>query len=284
MTSFYKKESLILRWSTFLLMLLNAWVLKPIVYARAVQPRVERTDPSHAAVRSLWWRLTPVGWMQFMNFMLFLSSNKKNTLPRSSLYLDSFVVMNMLMTVQVKGGQANGDRRANATRLRYWKEISDPRLFPTKIDLVFACFRCIPVPCSLCMCRSLANPRVFGSGASKWLARTNQMVLPKPCATPARPVELRLGTGRQKFTRQVAAFFLRWTCERLLTSSEKRTTRPRRGKARSHGVWSGALLWLFFWISIGVSHSIVLFREFMIWCMYLVDREQQQTGRGIFRS
>ena len=96
--------------------------------------------------------VTPVGWMQFMNFMLFLSSNKKNTLPRSSLYLDSFVVMNMLMTVQVKGGQANGDRRANATRLRYWKEISDPRLFPTKIDLVFACFRCIPVPCSLCMC------------------------------------------------------------------------------------------------------------------------------------
>ena len=176
MTTFYKKESLILRWSTFLLMLLNAWVLKPIVYARAVQPRVERTDPSHAAVRSLWWStqtwekllqlwlilfgimlffpldVTPVGWMQFMNFMLFLSSNKKNTLPRSSLYLDSFVVMNMLMTVQVKGGQANGDRRANATRLRYWKEISDPRLFPTKIDLVIACFRCIPVPCSLCMC------------------------------------------------------------------------------------------------------------------------------------
>ena len=129
------------------------------------------------------------------------------------------------------------------------------------------------------------NP-IFGSGASKWLARTNQMVLPKPCATPSRPVELRLGTGRQKFIRQVAAFFLRWTCERLLTSSEKRTTRPRRGKARSHAVWSGALLCFFFWISISVSHIIVLFRFFffLIWCMYLVDREQQQTGRGIFRS
>ena len=30
----------------------------------------------------------------------------------------------------------------------------------------------------------------------------------------------------------MAAFFLRWTCERLLTSgTEKRSTRPRRGKA-----------------------------------------------------
>lgn len=104
-------------------MLLNAWVLKPIVYARAVQPRVERTDASSVAVRSLrgvnpnvgevatalvytFWNyvffspldVTPVGWMQVMNFMLFLTSNKKNTLPRSSLHLDSFVVMNMFMT------------------------------------------------------------------------------------------------------------------------------------------------------------------------------------------
>ena len=72
------------------------------------------------------------------------------------------------------------------------------------------------------------------------------MVLPKPCETPSRPgtktVGLRSGTGR---ICQVAAFFLRWTCERLLTSSEKKTTRPRRGKARSHGGWNGALSWLF---------------------------------------
>ena len=46
-------HKVILRWSTFLLMLLNAWVLKPIVYARAVQPRVERTDASSVTVRSL---------------------------------------------------------------------------------------------------------------------------------------------------------------------------------------------------------------------------------------
>jgi len=32
---------------------------------------------------------------------------------------------------------------------------------------------------------------------------------------------------------KVAAFFLRWTCERLLTSSEKKTTRPRRGKGNA---------------------------------------------------
>jgi len=57
---------------------------------------------------------------------------------------------------------------------------------------------------------------------------------------------------------QVAAFFLRWTCERLLTSSEKKTTRPRRGKARSHGCWSPVMA--FFG---QVSHVILWFREFM---------------------
>ena len=78
--------------------------------------------------------------------------------------------------------------------------------------------------------------------------------------------------GRQKFTRQVAAFFLRWTCERLLSSSEKRTTRPRRGKARSHAVWSGALSCFFFWISISVSHIIVLFRDFFFDLVYVFGR------------
>lgn len=76
-------------------------------------------------------------------------------------------------------------------------------------------------------------------------------------------------------TCQVAAFFLRWTCERLLTSSEKKTTRPRRGKARSHGGWNGALIWLFL-----DKYRTLFYGSGNLWftvCLWLIESSNKQA-------